>query len=381
MTRKLYYEDAFIKEFTAKVLSCEEGKGGYQVILDQTAFYPEGGGQPCDKGTLGDAKVTDVQEIGEKVVHFCDRPVSGTVTGKIDWSRRFDLMQQHTGEHILSGVICAKYNCNNVGFHISSDTVTIDFDAMIPAEDLEALENTANRAIWECAPVIATYPSPEELKNIPYRSKKTLDGAVRIVEVPGFDCCACCGTHLKTAAQVGVIKILSMVKFHQGVRMEIVCGKRAFAHYQKVWEQNKLVSAAFSAKPLETGAAAQRMNEALAAEKFRATGLQKKLLTLTAESYVNQKDVFHFAEGLEPAQVRELADAIAAKITGTAAVFCGNSFCLVNKNGDVKELGKKLTEKFGGRGGGKPGIFQGSLSADRQQLRDYLDAVLVEMDN
>ena len=372
MTRKLYYEDAFIKEFTAKVLSCEEGKGGYQVILDQTAFYPEGGGQPCDKGALGDAVVTDVQEMGEEIVHFCDKPLTGTVAGKIDWSRRFDLMQQHTGEHILSGVICAKYGCNNVGFHISSDTVTIDFDAMIPAEDLEALENSANRAIWENTPVLATYPSPEELKNIPYRSKKALDGAVRIVEVPGFDCCACCGTHLKTAAQVGVIKILSMVKFHQGVRMEIVCGKRAFAHYQKVWEQNKLVSAAFSAKPLETGAAAQRMNEALAAEKFRATGLQKKLLTLTAESYVNQKDVFHFAEGLEPAQVRELADAIAAKITGTAAVFCGNSFCLVNKNGDVKELGKKLTEKFGGRGGGKPGIFQGSLNATDAEIRDFL---------
>ena len=133
MTRKLYYEDGFLTEFTAKVLSCREGKGGYRVILDQTAFYPEGGGQGCDLGVLGDAKVTDVQEMGEEIVHCCDKPLTDTVTGKIDWLRRFDLMQQHTGEHILSGVICANYGCNNVGFHIGADTVTIDFDAMIPA--------------------------------------------------------------------------------------------------------------------------------------------------------------------------------------------------------------------------------------------------------
>ena len=283
-------------------------------------------------------------------------------------------MQQHTGEHILSGVICKKYGANNVGFHIGENMVTIDFDVMIPQEDLEELENTANRAIWENAPVLTAYPSDEELKTIPYRSKKALEGPVRIVTVPGFDCCACCGTHLPAAAQVGMIKILSMVKFHQGVRLEILCGKRAANHYQKLWEQNKLVSAAFSAKPLETGAAAQRMNEALAAEKFRATGLQKKLLSQIAESYVNQENGICFAEDLEPAQVRELADAIAAKVTGTAAVFCGQSFCLVNRNSDVKELGKQLTEKFGGRGGGKNGIFQGSLNADRQEIKDFLNA-------
>ena len=371
-TKKLYYQDSAIQEFTATVLSCRETEKGWAVILDQTAFYPEGGGQPCDLGVLGDANVTDVQEIEEAVVHYCDKPLAGTVAGKIHWERRLDLMQQHTGEHILSGVICAKYGANNVGFHIGADTVTIDFDVMIPQEDIEALEAKANQAVWENTPVVCQYPTPEQLQTIPYRSKKALDGAVRIVSVPGFDCCACCGTHLKSAGQVGMIKILSAVKFHQGVRLEILCGKRAFAHYQKVWEQNKIVSAAFSAKPLETGAAANRMNEALAAEKFRATALQKKILTLTAKSYVNQGNVFHFADALEPAQVRELADSIAAVCGGTAAVFCGSSFCLVNKAGDVKELGQKLTAAFNGRGGGKPGIFQGSLQADTEKLTDFL---------
>ena len=371
ITRKLYYEDAFMQEFTADVLSCEETKGGYKVILDQTAFYPEGGGQPWDTGTLADAQVTKTLEEGEQVVHYCDKPVSGTVVGRIDWQRRLDLMQQHTGEHILSGVICGKYGANNVGFHIGNETVTIDFDVMIPQEDLQILEDTANRAIWENVPVLCRYPSAQELQTIPYRSKKALEGPVRIVSVDGFDCCACCGTHLQTASQVGMIKILSVVKFHQGVRMEILCGKRALSHYQKVWEQNKIVSAAFSAKPLETGAAAVRMNEALSAEKFRATALQKKLLEQTAKSYVNQGDVCHFADDLEPAQVRELADSIAAVCGGTAAVFCGNSFCLVNHNGDVKELGQKLTAAFSGRGGGKPGIFQGSLQATREAVEKF----------
>ena len=372
MTRKLYYEDAFLTEFTANVISCEQTEKGYEVILDATAFYPEGGGQPCDKGLLGDAQVTDVRERGETIVHLCDKPLDRAVKGVIDWERRLDLMQQHTGEHILSGVICKKYNANNVGFHIGAETVTIDFDVMIPIEDLEELEEKANTAIWENAPILCEYPTAEELENLPYRSKKALDGAVRIVSVPGYDCCACCGTHLRAAGQVGIIKILSVVKFHQGVRMEILCGKRALTYLGKIYEQNRKVGAAFSAKPLETGAAAQRINEALAQEKFRATGLQKKLLDTVAESYVNRGDVLHFAEDLEPARVRELADKIAAQCGGTAAVFCGNSFCLVNHNNDVKELGKALTEKFGGRGGGKPGIFQGSLTASPAEIQSFL---------
>lgn len=372
-TEKLYYKDACLAEFTANVISCAQTEKGYEVILDATAFYPEGGGQPCDRGTLGAANILDVQERGEEIVHLCDRYLSGTVTGVIDRDRRFDLMQQHTGEHILSGVICKKYGANNVGFHIGGETVTIDFDMVIPAEDLEELEEKANTAIWENAPVVCEYPTKEELENLPYRSKKALDGAVRIVSVPGYDCCACCGTHLKAAGQVGLIKILSIVKFHQGVRMEILCGKRALTFLGKVYEQNRKVGAAFSAKPLETGAAAQRMNEALAQEKFRATGLQMKLLDMVAESYVNYGDVIHFAEDLEPAQVRELADKIAAKCGGTAAVFCGGSFCLVNHNTDVKALGQKLTAAFNGRGGGKNGIFQGSLSATREEIEGFFN--------
>lgn len=373
-TRKLYYENCETREFSATVLGCEETKGGYAVTLDATAFYPEGGGQPCDLGVLGGAKVLSVQEQGETVVHLCDQPLEAgsAVEGSIDWDRRFDLMQQHTGEHILSGVIHAKYGAHNVGFHMGADAITIDFDVMIPAEDLEELEDRANRAIFENLPVNCDYPAEEALKSIPYRSKKALDHPVRIVTVPGYDCCACCGTHTKTTGQVGIIKILSCVKFHQGVRMEILCGGRALGLFQKVWEQNRQVSAAFSAKVLETGAAAQRINDALAAEKYRANGLQKKLLELTAASYAGKGDAVHFAEGLEPAQVRELADRIAAVCGGRAAVFCGSSFCLVSHGGDVKELGQRLTAAFSGRGGGRDGVFQGSLSATQEEIQAFL---------
>ena len=372
-TEKLYYQDCNIKSFTAKVTGCEETKGGYAVTLEATAFYPEGGGQPCDLGVLGDAEVLDVREKEDKILHLCDKPlkVGSTVTGSIDWERRLDLMQQHTGEHILSGLIHQKYGAHNVGFHMGADTVTIDFDVMIPPEDLEELENAANQAIYADLIVACEYPPEEALPGIPYRSKKALEYPVRIVTVPGCDCCACCGVHVKTTGQVGLIKILSSVKFHQGSRLEILCGGRALHFFQKLWEQNRLVMAAFSAKALETGVAAQRMNDALAQEKFRATGLQKKLFEITAESYAGKGDVVHFAEELTPGQVRELADSIGAVCGGVSAVFSGDSFCLVRKDGDVKALGQALTKAFNGRGGGKAGVFQGSLKATREEIRDF----------
>ena len=372
-TRKLYYEDCHLRQFDAKVIRCEKAEGGYRVILDATAFYPEGGGQACDLGTLGEATVLDVQEQGEDIVHLCDKPleVGATVTGRIHWERRFDLMQQHTGEHILSGIIHKKYGAHNVGFHMGAEVTTVDFDVTIPTEDLDALENAANLAVYENLPVNCHYPSEQVLQTLPYRSKKALTPPVRIVTVPGYDCCACCGVHTATTGQVGLIKILSCVKFHQGVRLEMVCGGRAMGLFQQVWEQNRLVSQAFSAKLLETGAAAVRMNEALAAEKFRATGLEKKLLDTLAQSYVGKGDSICFAQDLAPMQVRELADKIAGVCGGTAAVFSGSNFCLVCHGGDVKDLGQALTKTFQGRGGGRDGVFQGSLTADRQALEQF----------
>ena len=259
-TGQLYYEDCHQKSFTAQVLSCEETEKGYAVVLDQTAFYPEGGGQACDLGTLGDAKVLDVREKGTVIVHLCDKPVTGTVTGTLDWQRRFDLMQQHAGEHIVSGIIHKTYGYHNVGFHMGSDMVTIDFDGPIPADALAQIERQANEAIWQNLDIRCYYPSPEELENLTYRSKKALPWPVRIVEVPGIDRCACCGVHVAKTGEIGLVKLFTCVKFHQGVRIEMACGGRAMDILSRIYEQNRQVSQAFSAKIMETGAAARKMN-------------------------------------------------------------------------------------------------------------------------
>ena len=377
-TVKLYYEDSFLAEFEAAVVSCEEKGDRWAVVLDRTAFYPEGGGQACDLGTLGDANVLDVREKGETVIHLCDRPltVGACVTGKLNWERRLDQMQQHSGEHIVSGLLCSRFSCHNVGFHIGADTVTIDFDAPIPADALAQIEEDANQAIWENLPFRCWYPDPEELKTIPYRSKKQLPWPVRIVDAGGYDLCACCGVHVKQTGSIGMIKLLSCVKFHQGVRIEMVCGKRALRFLSEIYEQNRLVSQAFSAKVLETGEAARKTNEALAAEKFRSAGLEKQLFGMIAVSYENAGNVVRFENLLSPAAVRDLSDAIADVCGGVAAVFSGcdeNGYtvCLCSRNDDLTQLGKEMNEALQGRGGGKPGFFQGSVRATKAQIEAF----------
>ena len=371
MTRKLYYEDSALLSFTAQVTGCAEVKGGYAVTLDQTAFYPEGGGQPWDLGTLGNANVLQVTEEGDRVIHLCDKPLSGQVQGQVDGDRRLDLMQQHTGEHILSGLICSRYGVSNVGFHVGAQVMEIDFSGPVPAEDLFRLELAANEAIWKDLEVRCYYP--ENLDQLEYRSKKALEGPVRIVEVPGFDRCACCGVHVKHTGQVGIIKILSMVKFHQGVRLELVCGKRAFEYLCRVNEQNKQISGLLSAKPLETAGAAKRLADQLASEKYRAAGLEKQLFREISKSYVNLNVALHFEDGLTPAAVRELADQI-SKVCNTAVVCSGSdetgySICIIGQN--AKALGAAAANALNGRGGGKRSAFQGSLKCTRRQIEAH----------
>lgn len=377
-TRKLYYEDCLQKEFEAIVLSCEKTEKGYAVILNQTAFYPEGGGQACDTGMMDDVAVFAVKEQGKTVIHLCKAglPVGKTVACRIDWSRRLDLSQQHAGEHIVSGLINRRFGYHNVGFHMGTDVVTIDFDGPIPQDALAEIEKQANEAIWQDIPLKCWYPTKEELPNVPYRSKKELPWPVRIVEIPGYDTCACCGVHVKSTGQIGLIKLFSCVKFHQGVRIEMACGSRALDILSRVYEQNRQVSQAFSAKLMETGEAARKMNEALAAEKFRSNGLQKQIFDTIAAAYTDQGDVVYFAHDLTPSQVRDLADAIAQVSGGTAAVFSGSdeagySVCLVNKIDDVKNLGKAMAENLNGRGGGKTGYFQGSVKATKEEICNF----------
>lgn len=377
-TRKLYYEDCHMTKFSARVISCEAGKNGFEIILDRTAFYPEGGGQACDKGNLNDAVVLDVQERGEDVVHLCREALDpGTeVEGVIDWDRRFDLMQQHSGEHIISGIVNRLFGYHNVGFHMGKDLVTIDFDGMLTLSDLHRIENLANEAVWQNLPIRCWYPSPEELPTVGYRSKRALPWPVRVVEVPGYDKCACCGVHVANTGEIGIIKLFSVVKFHQGVRIEMACGRRALGLLQSVFEENRKVSQAFSAKLLETGDAARKMNETLSAEKLRSSALQKRLFAAIAAEYAGKGDIVHIDDMLDNVGVRDLADAIAEVCGGRAAVFSGSddsgyAYCLATRQGDLRALGKEMTAFLNGRGGGKPNFQQGSVKAAKSQIEAF----------
>ena len=377
-TRKLYYEDSHMQHFTATVLSCTPVQKGFAVILDATAFYPEGGGQAADIGTLGSVRVLDTREQGEAIVHLCDGPLEegASVEGRVDFSLRFPRMQQHSGEHIVSGIIYRRYGWQNKGFHMGTDLITIDVEGVVPQEDLAAIEAEANAAVWANLPVKTWYPSPEELPTIPYRSKKALTGPVRIVEFPGSDICACCGTHVKATGEVGLIKLFTSVNFRGGSRIEMACGQQALRMLNATYEQNKLVSQAFSAKIHETGAAAQRMNETLAQLKYQLVGLQRQVFSGIAADYAGRGDAVHFEPDLDSTAVRELADTIAQHCGGTAAVFSGSdeggyAFCLVSRSADLRPLGKEMTKALNGRGGGKPECQQGRVQAPRAEIEAF----------
>ena len=382
-TRKLYYEDCHLREFSAEVRSCERNEKGWLIELDRTAFYPEGGGQAADTGTLGGVHVLHVSEEGERVLHLCDGPlnVGERVEGVLDWDRRFDLMQQHTGEHIISGLIHEKYGWHNVGFHMGADCITIDFDGVVPPEDLPELERRANRAVWADIPLKIWTPSPEELPGVFYRTKRALPWPVRIVEIPGYDSCACCGVHVARTGEVGLVKLLSSVRFRNGSRIEMLCGGQALDFLSRNYEQNLLVSRAFSAKLPETGAAAERMNELLGAQKAKIAALETQIFQSIAEKCEGKGNVLIFREGLDSVLVRKLADLAAEQCGGIAAVFSGSdeagySYCLVTRDGDLRQFGKEMTAALNGRGGGKPQFQQGSVKAGKEAVLKHFGSFL-----
>ena len=377
-TEKLYYQDPYQTTFTARVLTCEPSKGGCLVTLDRTAFYPEGGGQPADHGVLGGVTVTDVHEKDGVIFHACDKVVEpgSTVEGSIDWTRRFDHMQQHSGEHILSGLLCSLYDCSNVGFHLGADTVTIDYDRELTWEQVLEAERQANEAIWRDTPAEITFPAPDALAQLDYRSKKELTGQVRIVSFPGADCCACCGTHVRRAGEVGLIKVLSCQKFREGVRLEILCGQRAYRYLSRIYEQDHAVARLLSVKPQDAFAAVERQNAELTAAKLRMTELEDRLFALRAQSLAGRGDVLLLEPPMRPDGARKLADTTARAAGGLAAVFAGERdsyvYALVHAGGaDISPLVKRLNSALSGRGGGRNGFAQGSVQADPSAILDF----------
>ena len=379
MTEKLYERDAYLRAFSATVRSCAPAKGGWAVTLDRTAFYPEGGGQPGDRGTLGGAAVTDTHSADGVVLHSCDQPleVGATVAGEIDWARRFDHMQQHSAEHIVSGLICAAKGCNNVGFHLGAESVIIDFDAALTPEELAGIELAANRVIWENRPFLVTYPDPAALAALEYRSKKELTGEVRIVECPGADRCACCGTHVRSAGELGLIRLISMKPFRAGVRIELLAGRRAYDWTVAMTGQNSRVSALLSARPAETAAAVERMQKELADTLYRLVGLENRLFAEKAAHFAGQGDALLFEEAMQPDALRRLCEAVGTACGGRCAVFAGDDetgwkYAVRLPDADaLKPFVGAMNAALTGRGGGRDGLAQGSVAAKRREIEDY----------
>lgn len=377
MTEKLYYQDPFLTEFRAAVQDCRQEKEGWAVVLDRTALYPEGGGQPADHGVLGGAEVHDVREKCGEILHICDKPLETgqTVEGRIDWARRFDFMQQHSGEHIISGILCGKFGCDNVGFHIGRDLVTIDFNAELSTEDVKDVENLANQYIWEDRPIQIDYPSPAALEELEYRSKKALTGQVRIVTWPGADCCACCGTHVRSSGQVGVIKLISCQKFRDGVRIEMAAGNRALQWIRAVAAQNTKISQLLSAKPHETSAAVERLQKEVYALKGRVTELEEREFARTAEFHAGKGPVLLIEGPMSGESLRKLCGAVREKCGGRCAVFTGEGeayqYAIGEDGDDLRALAKELNAALDGRGGGKPEFVQGSVKASAERIKKF----------
>ena len=386
-TEKYFEADAYHTQAEGRILAIEpDGKGGGKAALDGTVFYPEGGGQPADRGTLTLADgtvltVTDVHESAGVIWHtVASLPESvsagAVVTEAIDWAWRFDKMQQHTGEHILSGILHRMFGAENVGFHIGSDAVRMDTSVPISAEGLREAELAANRIVWQNVPVVITYPTREELAALTYRSKKEIEGQVRIVTIPGADVCACCGTHTASTGAVGQIKILASENYKGGVRLSIVCGERALLAAQAMRERQADIGALLSAKPSETANAVHRVYDEYTALKFAHFGLCGQLFDALAAQVVPGEDALRIVPGLDPDGLHRLAVRLSEATTGLCTALTpnekGTGYCLAQAGGDVRALTKALNATLNGRGGGKPGICQGSCAADPEQVLHYL---------
>ena len=388
MTEKLFYEDSYIKEFQARVLSCRERNGGYQAVLTRTAFFPEGGGQSADTGFLytkegEEIRVTDVHEKDGVVYHHISQPVQeGTeVRGKLDFQERFSKMQQHTGEHILSGLVNRHFGYRNVGFHLGTQEVTMDYNGVLTEEDLRQIEYEANEAVAENIPVKVLYPSKEELKNITYRSKIEIEGQIRIVQIPGYDSCACCAPHVKETGSVGLIKIVGAVHYKGGMRVSILCGFRALEDYRMKERNVAEISNLLSAKQEDTAQAVEHLGQELNRQKEKNKALQERYVALCLENIRKNKEpeenIFLFEEELDPGARRDFVNKAMEMTRGLAGVFVGTDdsgyqYVLGSRRSDIQETGKKLNARFQGNGGGRPPMIQGSLKGKEQEIREFL---------
>lgn len=381
-TKRLYDEDSHRKEFKAKVLEVIREEDEVCLVLDQTVFFPEGGGQRSDIGRIGGEEVIDVQEKGGVIYHKIKGDTSfakgDEVNGEIDWDYRFFNMQQHSGEHIVSGLICGKFGYDNVGFHVGSEAVTMDFNGVVTEEELRQIEWEANLAVAKNIEIITEYPSKDELAAMSYRSKKEIEGDIRIVTVPGYDRCACCAPHVHKTGEIGMIKLLSVNKYKSGVRIFMLCGMRALEYTLLLEKQVNEISVLLSAKQNQVAEAVKRLKEENSSLKGVIMNQSQKLIACKANEIPDGTEHVCFMEkGLDGNGVRQLANAALAKITGVSAVFSESEegvfqYVVTSKAEDCREIGKELNAALNGRGGGSATMVQGSLKGSMESIQSCM---------
>lgn len=376
MTKRIYYEDSHQKEFSAFVTACENEKDYWRICLDQTAFFPEGGGQNGDSGFLNQAEIFDTQEDQGIIWHYSKCPLDpGTeVTGRIDWTKRFSRMQQHTGEHIVSGLIHARFGYDNVGFHLGDQDVTLDFNGPVSRDELSQIEEAANAVVFSNLPVQISLPSREELVSLKYRSKIEIEGQVRIVTIPEVDVCACCAPHVKYTGEIGLIRLTNVQSHRGGVRINLLAGDRALRDSREKEAAVRAVSVLLSAKENKIPQAVERLKQEAFELKGRLMQLNLAYIQDKAAAVpVGTENPVFFETDLDMDTCREFVNLLTDRCHGTVCVFSGNGtgdwrYILGSRTRDTRQLCRYLNQTFQGKGGGKPEMVQGSLKGKKTDI-------------
>lgn len=380
MTDRLFEHDPYMQTFDAFVTGCEEKNGTYRIRLDRSAFFPEGGGQPGDRGWIDEAYISDTHEKDGDIWHYSNLPfeVGTPVKGKLDWGFRFSNMQNHAGEHIVSGLIHSKFGYDNVGFHMGSEAITLDINGELTIAQVREIEKEANQAIEANVPIIINIPEKAILSTMEYRSKKEIEGDVRIVEIPGYDLCACCGTHPYRTGEIGMIKILSVQNYKGGVRITMLAGKRAFEDYSQKHESVVQISHLLSAKTGEVSDAVERLLKEIGDLKFNMVQMKREMMAIKAQNLnVTGSSICVLENDLKGNDLREYANLIAGRIERVLALSdVGNNqmrYVLVDGKGQAKFLGQEIQKLYEGKGGGSPQMVQGTLKGEWQIIKQWFE--------
>lgn len=383
-TVRLYDRDAYARVFEATVISCQEitkeDRRLYEVVLDQTLFFPEEGGQSPDKGVINDIQVTDVQINNEIITHYLESaiPAGSKVMGRIDWAHRFNNMQQHSGEHVFSGIVHKKFGYDNVGFHLSDQVVTMDFNGVLTAEQVAEIEWEVNQAIAQNVEIVISYPSKDELASIKYRSKIDIEGQVRIVTVTGYDVCACCAPHVRRTGEIGGLKVMSLQNYKGGVRISILCGLRALEAFREKCSIVSDLTAFLTTGQENLVTTVQKLkasNQSLSSELSAAK--QQLLNQKLSDIPEDQANVIIFESGIDTKIVRNVVNGLVKKHSGICGLFVGSdsegyNYVIGSSSQDCKILANTLREKLGAKGGGSPQMIQGSVKATAADIQTWL---------